>query len=138
MTQPLVVGATASLKKSFTSADVEKFAEISLDCNPIHLDEDAGKASIFKQRVVHGALVSSLFSALLGCELPGEGTIFLGQTVKFSAPVFLNEEIKATVEVASIHSRRRIVTFTLTAVNPEGVVVISGEATVMAPKHLLS
>lgn len=138
MTQALVIGAKASLKKSFSSADVEKFAAVSLDFNPIHLDDEAGKASIFKQRVVHGALVSSLFSGLLGCELPGKGTIFLGQTVKFSAPVFLNEEIEAVVEVASIHPKRPIVKFTLTATNPEGAVVISGEATVMAPKHLIS
>mgnify|MGYP005989379749 CR=1 FL=1 len=138
MSQPLVVGARASIKKAFTSADVEKFAQVSLDSNPIHLDEAAGAASIFKQRVVHGALVSSLFSAILGCDLPGEGTIFMGQTVQFKAPVFLDDEITASVEVTEIRARRAVVTFKLEAVNSEGKVVIAGEATVMAPKHLIA
>ncbi|OUS26584.1 enoyl-CoA hydratase [Thalassotalea sp. 42_200_T64] len=137
MSEKLVVGAKASLKKSFSDQDVRKFAEVSEDANPIHLDEAAASESIFKQRVVHGALVSSLFSAILGCDLPGQGTIFLGQTVSFKAPVFLNEEIEASVEVMSIHPKRAIVTFKLLALNPQGKVVIEGEAKVMALKHLI-
>ena len=126
----LQVGDRASLSKSFTARDVEVFAELSLDDNPLHLDEAAAADSAFGQRVVHGALVSSLFSALLGTKLPGEGSIYLGQTSKFKAPVFLDDEVTATVEVIEVRESRGIARLKTTAVNSAGKTVIEGEATV--------
>ena len=130
MAKTLNIGDKASLSKAFTAEDVEQFARLSLDANPLHLDEAAAADSVFGRRVVHGALVSSLFSALLGMELPGEGTIYLGQTSSFKAPVFLDEEITATVEVTEVREARGIAKLKTTAVNSAGKTVITGEATV--------
>jgi acyl dehydratase len=130
MAKALNIGDKASVSKAFTADDVETFARLSLDANPLHLDEAAAADSVFGQRVVHGALVSSLFSALLGTELPGEGTIYLGQTSSFKAPVFLDDEVTATVEVTEVRETRGIAKLRTTAVNSAGKRVIDGEATV--------
>ncbi|MCP3674560.1 MAG: MaoC family dehydratase [Gammaproteobacteria bacterium] len=127
------VGAKASIKKAFSSDELEAFAKLSKDFNPIHLDEEAGKNSIFKQRVVHGALVNSLFSGLLGCELPGEGTIFIEQTIKFKAPVFLDQEIEAFVEITNIREDKPVITLRTYALNDEGTIVIDGVAIILFP-----
>lgn len=133
MTTKIEVGAKASRSKAFSSQDVWVFAAVSTDINPIHLDEEVAKAGIFKQRVVHGQLVSSLFSGLLGCELPGQGTIFMGQSLKFRAPVFLDQKITASVEIVNIRTDKPIITLKTSAVNEDGIVVIEGEATVLFP-----
>jgi acyl dehydratase len=126
----LKVGDRASISKAFSAPDVEQFARLSLDANPLHLDEAAAANSVVGQRVVHGALVASLFSALLGTELPGEGSIYLGQNTKYKSPVFLDEEITATVEVVEVRESRKIARLKTTAVNSAGKTVIEGEATV--------
>jgi acyl dehydratase len=126
----LEVGDRASISKAFTARDVELFAGLSLDDNPLHLDEAAAADSVFGQRIVHGALVASLFSALLGTKLPGKGTIYLGQTTSFKAPVFLDDEVTATVEVIEVREARGIAKLKTTAINSVGKVVINGEATV--------
>ncbi len=130
MSRELKVGDKASISKAFSAADVEQFARLSLDANPLHLDEAAAAHSVFGQRVVHGALVASLFSALLGTKLPGEGAIYLGQNTKYKSPVFLDEEITATVEVIEVRESRKIARLKTTAVNSAGKTVIEGEATV--------
>ena len=130
MKKDLKVGDKASRSKVFTDDDVKQFAEISTDKNPIHLDEEYARNTIFKQRIVHGMLVGSLFSGILGCDLPGEGTIYLGQTLSFKAPVPLNEEVTATVEVMNVRDDKPIVTFKTTCVDSNGKVVVEGEATV--------
>ncbi|NNK32313.1 MAG: MaoC family dehydratase, partial [Xanthomonadales bacterium] len=88
---PLQIGKIASIDHEFTDRDVRAFADVSRDTNPIHLDDAAAAASLFGRRVVHGMLVASLFSGLLGVEMPGEGTIYLGQTLSFKAPVFIGD-----------------------------------------------
>jgi len=130
MPKQVKVGDKASVTKAFTEADVKQFAEISLDKNPIHLDAEYAKNTIFQQRVVHGALVASLFSGVIGMDLPGEGTIAMGQTVKFLRPVFIGDEVTASVEVASIVEGKPIVVLKITGTNSKGEVVIEGEATV--------
>ena len=90
----------------------------------------AAAASIFGKRVVHGMLVASLFSALLGVELPGKGTIYLGQTLSFKAPVFLGEKVTASVEITEIREGKSIAKLRTLCVNDKGVTVIEGEATV--------
>ena len=133
MSKTLKVGDKASRSKIFTENDVKQFAEVSTDVNPIHLDEKYAQNTIFKQRIVHGMLVGSLFSGILGCDLPGEGTIYLGQTLSFKAPVPLNEKVTATVEVTSIRPDKPIATSKTTSVDSKGKVVNEGEATVRVP-----
>ncbi|MGI9292402.1 MAG: MaoC family dehydratase [Pseudomonadales bacterium] len=130
MNKKLNVGDSATISKVFNNDDVEKFAIVSEDCNPIHLDETAAADSIFGQRVVHGMLVGSLFSALLGTKLPGEGSIYLGQTLSFKAPVFIGEEVTASVEILEIRESKSIAKLRTLCVNSSGVTVIDGEAVV--------
>jgi len=124
------VGDSVSVTKTFTQEEVERFSELSLDTNPIHLDPAYAEDSIFGRRIVHGMLVASLFSGLLGNELPGEGSIYLGQTLRFTAPVHAGDDVTATVEVTHIREDKPIVTLSTTCVNAEGTVVIEGEAVI--------
>lgn len=124
------VGESASITKRFSSEDVVQFSEVSEDNNPIHLDDAAAAASIFGQRVVHGMLVGSLFSALIGTKLPGKGSIYLGQDLRFKAPVMLDDEITATVEITSVREGKPIMKLHTYAKNSEGTIVIDGEAVV--------
>jgi len=126
----LKVGDRVSLSKAFTEDEVFRFAEISTDMNPLHLDKDFGRESIFGERIVHGMLVASLFSGLIGMELPGEGSIYLGQSLTFKAPVAIGEEVTASVEIIRIRDDKPIVTLRTVCVNSGGTVVIEGEAVV--------
>lgn len=130
----LEIGATASRTKTFTDEDVRTFAQISGDSNPIHLDEDYAAATQFKRRIAHGILTASLISAAIANDLPGEGTIYLSQSLQFKAPVYIGDTITATVEITHIREKRNIVTLKTTCVNQDGTVVLEGEAVVMAAK----
>lgn len=130
----LNIGDRATLKKVFTLKDVKKFAQLSCDINPIHLDESVAKESIFKQRIVHGMLTASLFSAIFGNDLPGQGTIYLGQNLNFLKPVYLNEEIIAEVFLIEKSEDKNIVVFETICTNSKGEKVIKGTATLMPPK----
>jgi len=126
----LKVGDRVSLSKAFTEDEVFRFAEISTDMNPLHLDKDFGRESIFGERIVHGMLVASLFSGLIGMELPGEGSIYLGQSLTFKAPVAIGEEVTASVEIIRIRDDKPIITLRTVCVKSDGTVVIEGEAVV--------
>ena len=130
MNNSLKVGDKVLLSKAFTEEEVFQFAEISTDKNPLHLDKDFGRGSIFGQRIVHGMLVASLFSGLIGMQLPGEGSIYLGQNLTFKAPVAIGEQVTASVEIIKIREDKPIVTLRTVCVNSEGTVVIEGEAVV--------
>ena len=132
--QQLQVGDKAELRKTFVEEDVAEFARVSGDSNPAHMDENYAKTTQFKTRIVHGMLAGSLFSALLGTDLPGVGTIYTGQTLKFTRPVHFGEEITASVTVKELNEERNRAVFECLAVNPQGEPVIIGEATVMPPK----
>lgn len=125
------IGQKASMSKRFTEAEVNAFAELSQDFNPIHLDAEYAAASPFGQQIVHGMLAASLFSGLLGKHLPGEGTIYLGQDLKFKKPIFIDQEVTATVEVIKVRNDKPIITLSTTCTNDKGEVVIAGEAVVM-------
>jgi len=127
------VGDRSSLTKTYTAEDVQRFSALSLDRNPLHLDADYAAESFFGQRIVHGMLVASLFSAILGTDLPGEGSIYLGQALNFKAPIYLGDTITASVEIITIRSDKPIITLQTTAVNSEGTIVIDGEAVVKVP-----
>lgn len=128
--EDLKVGQKASLQKTFTAADVTAFAGLSLDVNPLHVSDEYAKGSIFGRRVVHGILTSGLISAVLANKLPGPGTIYLGQELRFVAPVFLGDDIKAEVEIAEIREDKKIVKLNTTCYNQDGKAVITGMATV--------
>ncbi|MBO5328497.1 MAG: MaoC family dehydratase [Clostridia bacterium] len=126
----LQVGQKASVQKTFTAADVTAFAGLSLDVNPLHVSDAYAKNSIFGKRVVHGILTSGLISAVLANKLPGPGTIYLGQELKFVAPVFLGDDITAEVEIAELRADKKIVKLNTTCYNQDGKPVITGMATV--------
>lgn len=126
----LTVGQTASLTKAFTEKDVELFAELSLDKNELHINDEYAKESIFKQRIVHGFLSGSLISAVIGTILPGKGAIYLHQDMDFKKPVYIGEEITAVVEVERLKEEKRICYLQTRCENREGEVKISGSAIV--------
>lgn len=128
------IGMSRSITKAITFEMIERFAEVSEDHNPIHLDEEAGKASIFGDRIAHGMLSASLFSALLGERLPGHGTIYLSQSLRFMGPVKIGDEVTATVTVSDMLPERKRVTLTCEAKVREKL-VITGEAMVLAPSR---
>ena len=132
MTRDLKVGDKASVSKIFTDEDVHDFSNLSLDKNPIHIDQSSAEKSVFGKRIVHGMLVASLFSGLLGMKIPGAGSIYLGQSLSFTAPIFIGDKVTATVEVIKIRPDKPIVTLRTFCVNSDGVVVIEGEAVVKA------
>lgn len=126
----LKIGQKASVQKTFTAADVTAFAGISLDVNPIHMSDKYAESTIFGKRIVHGILTSGLISAVLANKLPGPGTIYLGQELKFTAPVYLDDDITATVEIVEIREDKKIIKLDTTCVNQDGKKVITGLATV--------
>lgn len=129
----LSIGQQAQRSKTITASDVERFASISTDTNPIHLDDMAAAASPFGRRVAHGMLSASLISAVIGMELPGPGAIYLSQTLNFRRPVFLDDTITAHVEVIAIRPDKPIVTLRATVTNQAAEVVLEGEAVVRMP-----
>lgn len=124
------IGQKASLEKVFTDEDVKTFAKISLDTNPVHLNEAYAENTIFKGRIVHGFLSGSLISAIIGTIMPGEGTIYLNQTMNFRKPVRIGEKIRATVEVVGIKEEKNILTLNTYCENERGEIVIEGSAVV--------
>lgn len=127
------IGKSFSRTKTFTDEDVQRFAEISGDINPVHLDDDYAATTPFGKRIVHGMLTASLISALLANDFPGAGTIYLGQALKFKKPVYIGDTILATVTVKTFREDRRILSLDTDCTNQHGEVVITGEATVIAP-----
>ena len=130
----LTIGQTATIQKTFSEADVTAFAGVSLDINPVHVSEGYAKNSLFGKRIVHGMLTASLISAVLGNRLPGPGTIYLGQELKFMAPVYLGDDITAQVEIIELKPEKKIVRLNTTCVNQDGKTVVSGVATVKFDK----
>lgn len=128
------IGQKATFSKTITESDVYLFAGISGDLNPAHINEELSKKSIFKTRVVHGALTSSLISTVFGMDFPGPGTIFIENNTKFKKPVFFNDTITAEVEVVEILNEKNLVKFKTLCINQNNEVVIEGTATVMPPR----
>ncbi len=133
--QELYIGQKAEYSKVITKEMVETFSEISGDINPLHLDDNYAKNTIFKGRIAHGILVSGLISAVIANKLPGEGAIYLTQSLKFTKPVKLNDKITAAVEIISIDDENSKITLSTICRNEEGKIVIDGEAQVLVPKR---
>jgi 3-hydroxybutyryl-CoA dehydratase len=133
VSRALRVGDRAERAWHVTDADIRAFAALSGDLNPVHLDDAFAAGTRFGQRIAHGALVAGRISALLGTELPGPGAIYLSQTLRFLAPVFIDDRITAMVEVTAMRSDKPVVTLHTRCVNQDGVTVIDGEAVLVAP-----
>ena len=132
--EEIELGNSASFTKIVSREMVKQFADISGDTNPVHLDEDYAKGTVFKENIAHGILVTGLISRVLGCQLPGYGAIYTQQSVKFLRPVKIGDEITATVEVISKEEKRKTITLKTICKNQLGKIVIDGEAVVIAPK----
>lgn len=132
--EDLSVGQSASFGKTITEADILLFAGVSGDTNPVHINAEAAAASMFKERIAHGMLSASLISTVLGTRLPGAGTIYLAQNLKFRAPVKIGETVTATVTVTTLDPAKKRVTLN-TVCTVAGKPVIEGEATVMVPSR---
>jgi 3-hydroxybutyryl-CoA dehydratase len=128
------IGAVASRTKQITDEDVRLFAQVSGDTNSIHLDEAYAAATPFGRRIAHGLLTASLISAVIGNDLPGVGSIYLGQDMKFKAPVFIGDVVTATVEIVKYREDKRVMTLRTTCTKADGTLVIEGEAVVIAPQ----
>lgn len=128
------VGVRATRVRTITDDDIVRFAEVSGDHNPVHLDADYAARSPFGQRIAHGFLTGSMISALIGMELPGTGSIYLGQTLKFLAPVHIGDTVTASVEVIGVREEKRIITLRTDCTNQDGVLVLTGEAVVKLVK----
>jgi 3-hydroxybutyryl-CoA dehydratase len=128
--EDLSVGMSAETAKTITDADIVLFAAVSTDVNAVHMDEDFAKTTMFGGRIAHGMLSASLISAVLGNRLPGPGTIYMNQSLRFRAPVRPGDTVHARVTVKEVIAEKsRIVVDTVCTVGD--TVVIDGEATLM-------
>src|SRR5215204_2641031 len=125
------VGDTAEITKTIEQSDIDAFARVTGDHNPVHVDEEFAKTTRFGKRIAHGMLTASLISSVLANKLPGAGSVYLGQTLQFVAPVFPGDEITARVTVKAIREGKPIVKLDTVCVNQSDEVVIRGEATVL-------
>ncbi|MCI2400626.1 MaoC family dehydratase [Aliiroseovarius subalbicans] len=132
--EDLEIGMMRYLTKEVTDRDIELFAEVSTDRNPVHLDEDYAQETIFEGRIAHGMLTAGLISAVIGEQLPGHGTVYMGQSLTFLAPVRPGDVVTAEVTVMDIdHSKRRVTLKTECKI--KGKPVLKGEAKVLAPSR---
>ena len=125
------VGDSASVTKTITEADIQTFGDLTGDHNPLHFDKDHARRTRFRQPISHGMLTGSLFSPIIAHQLPGEGAIYLSQSLKFVAPVFAGDTITATLTVAKVREDKQIITLEGIAKNQNGEVVITGESVVL-------
>ncbi len=125
-------GDSAEITKTIEQADIDAFADLTGDHNPVHVDEEFAKTTRFGRRIAHGMLTASLISSVLANKLPGEGSVYLGQTLEFKAPVFPGDEITARVTVKEIREDKPIVKLETLCINQRDEIVIRGEATILA------
>lgn len=126
----LAIGQKASLTKRFGAAEVSAFAGLSEDFNPLHLDPAFAASTVFERPIVHGMLLASLFSGLLGQKLPGEGSVYLGQSLSFKQPVFVGDEVTAEVEIIALRDDKPIATLATRILTQSGAIAVTGEAVV--------
>ncbi len=130
------IGDKATFTKTMTETDVYLFAGISGDLNPAHVNQVAAEKTMFRGRICHGMLVSSLISTVLAMYLPGPGTIYMGQDLKFLAPVRMGDTVTAEVEVIEKDETKNRMVLRTKVTNQEGKIVIDGQAKVMPPKDV--
>ncbi len=129
------VGQSASCSKTITETDVVQYAGLSGDFNPIHIDKEYARQTRFKQRIAHGLLTSSLLSQLLGMHLPGKGSVYMEQTLRFTRPVFIGDTITATATIQEIIAEKNIIKLLTECKNQKGELVLTGMATMLVPEE---
>ena len=132
---PYKVGDSAQLSKTVKDEDIRIFAEVTGDKNPLHLDDEFASKTIFKRRIAHGILTAALISSVIGNRLPGNGTIYLSQTLNFLAPVYVGDEVTAKVEVLQVLKEGKRLRLKTQVINQNGTVVVDGEALVIPPRR---
>jgi len=132
--EDLAIGQSASFGKTITEADIVLFAAVTGDTNPMHLNAEYAKDSIFGERIAHGMLAAGLITKVLGTQLPGPGTIYMSQSLKFRAPVRIGQTVTATVEVLALHPDKHRATLR-TVCTVAGEPVLEGEAYVSVPSR---
>lgn len=132
--EDLHLDQSAQIARTVSAADVEAFAAVSGDDNPLHLDEAYAQTTPFKRRIAHGMLTGAYISAVLGSRLPGPGAVYVSQSLRFRRPVGLGDEVTTTVTVRELDPRRGHATFT-TVCTVAGKTVADGEAVVLVPKR---
>ncbi len=132
--ETISVGMTASLTRIVRSQDIQSFAELSGDYNPIHLDEEYAAATRFGRRIAHGMLSASFISTVIGTRLPGIGSVYVSQSINFIAPVFLDDVVETIVEIMAFDPKTARATLCCQCVVGE-TVVIEGEALILVPRR---
>jgi 3-hydroxybutyryl-CoA dehydratase len=132
--EDLSVGQSEEFTKTVTETEIEQFAEVSGDNNPVHLDADYAAGTMFKERIAHGMLSAGFISAVIGTKLPGPGAIYMSQQMRFKAPVKIGDTVTARCTITDINASRRRVTLE-TVCLVDGNPVIEGEALVMVPSR---
>ncbi len=132
--EEISAGQTAEFTKTVTETDVVLYAGITGDFNPAHIDAVAAEAGMFGGRIAHGMLSAGFISTVLAMKLPGPGTIYLQQSLRFVRPVRIGDTVTAKVEVAEVIAVKRRVRLATSVVNHHGETVIDGEAVVMVPE----
>lgn len=132
--EDLSVGQSAELTKTVTEKDIQSFAEVTGDNNPVHLDEAYAAATPFKTRIAHGMLSAGYISAVIGTKLPGPGAIYIGQTLRFKRPVKIGDAVTAAATITAIDTEKARVTLE-TVCTVDGKPVVEGEATIMVPRR---
>ena len=132
----LKIGDKASIKRSITDQDILRIAELTGDYNPVHMDEDFAMATRFKGRIAHGELITRLISALIGNVLPGHGSVFLSQNIRFLKPARPNETITATVEIVSIREDKPIIHLNATCTNHNDQIILEGNYVVLKEESI--
>ena len=125
------VGDSASVTKTITEGDIQTFGDLTGDHNPLHYDEGHARRTRFLRPISHGMLTGSLFSPIIAHQLPGEGAIYLSQSLRFLAPVFAGDTITAQLTVTRVREDKQIITLEGIARNQRGEVVITGESVVL-------
>ena len=128
------LGQRATFSKTITEADIQGFADLTGDRNPLHLDAQFARRSRFGRPIAHGLLVAGIISAALGTRLPGAGAIYVSQSLRFLKPVYPGDTVTATVEVTAWQEDRGVVTLRTTCANQSSDVIIDGEAVLLVPR----
>jgi 3-hydroxybutyryl-CoA dehydratase len=132
--EDLSIGQTASFGKTITEADIVLFAAVTGDTNPMHLNAEYAATSIFGERIAHGMLAAGLITKVMGTQLPGPGTIYMSQTLRFRAPVRIGETVTAVVEITALNTEKHRATLR-TVCLVKGEPVLEGEALVAVPSR---
>jgi 3-hydroxybutyryl-CoA dehydratase len=132
--EDLSVGQKASFGKTITESDIVLFAAVTGDTNPMHLNEEYAKGSIFGERIAHGMLAAGLITKVMGTQLPGPGTIYMSQSLRFRKPVRIGDTVTATVEITALNTEKHRATLR-TVCSVKGEPVLEGEAMVAVPSR---